>query len=506
MFAHRVKIKPASGVINDSTKLLLAAAMRTCLHLKFTAIHSLKDSFIVVCTDDNEAAKLMDDTAMNTLRDRQFIISPSPSLLAKRSVFVKQLDKIITSIPTDELKTSIEDQNTWASVDTITRIPNASSMIKITFSNIDMATQALANGLAISYYHIHPRHIEPERFAHVSPCWNCYSYQHSTKDCPIKDKKFCSTCGKEGHNFKACTTTNATPTCLNCKGTHHTLAAKCPLRKEVMSKKIKEETKKNSPKSPTYTAISKLQSDTTRILQATQQSSLSSNSLSALPDAAPSKVLYCMMYAHLANAANPGTFNTTINELFRLNNMPSFNFPDSPTSQDFLKIIPNIANFTSTSGPNPNSAPKNTPEPRPVTTATSQQPPTTSQTANTLDSQPPLDTITVETIEQEFPDESPDEADSDDSSTPSWENLTFYTSPSNADTMTCSELYKGLGDGTVKYACESPLHFTLTQVLEFIKPLRFTFSNKTTLYHLSRSSFKKFANGSIANLPPQLLK
>lgn len=56
-----------------------------------------------------------------------------------------------------------------------------------------------------------------------------------------------------------------------------------------MSKKIKEDLKKTTFNSPTSVAIMKLQTDTTKILQATQQTPPSSNPFSPLPDGAHSK-------------------------------------------------------------------------------------------------------------------------------------------------------------------------------------------------------------------------
>ncbi|XP_069937649.1 uncharacterized protein [Cherax quadricarinatus] len=152
--------------------------------------------------------------AIKTLDDRGFTISTSPYMLAKRSVFMKRFDKFITTMSTEDIKSSLEDLNTWAKIDSVVKIPNASSMLKITFLDVHMAARALSDGLAI-YYFINPRQIEPERFNHITPCWTCYSYNHSTTDCHVKNK-ICSTCGSEGHDLRSCTTTSA-PTCINCK-------------------------------------------------------------------------------------------------------------------------------------------------------------------------------------------------------------------------------------------------------------------------------------------------
>lgn len=84
-------------------------------------------------------------------------------------------------------------------------------MLKVTYTDVNIAARTLVEGLAIHYFHINPSYTEAERFQHITQCYSCYSYMHITKDCPTKDKKFCSTCGNEGHDFKACTTTMFSP-------------------------------------------------------------------------------------------------------------------------------------------------------------------------------------------------------------------------------------------------------------------------------------------------------
>lgn len=157
------------------------------MKVEYNEILSLKDAFTVVCNDDTEAEKLMTTSATTTCSERGFKVMSSAALKAKRTVCLKRLDKLITTQSIDELKASIEDHNYWATVEYITKIPNASS--KCTFTNSTMTAQTLAGGMAIFYFDINSGHIDAERFQRITQCWSCYSYLHTTKDCPVKDKK-----------------------------------------------------------------------------------------------------------------------------------------------------------------------------------------------------------------------------------------------------------------------------------------------------------------------------
>ena len=50
------------------------------------------------------------------------------------------------------------------------------------------------------------------------------------------------------------------------------------------------------------------------------------------------QVLVSILYAHVMNLANPGTFNREMNELLKMNNLPPMNFPANPDSSAALKI------------------------------------------------------------------------------------------------------------------------------------------------------------------------
>lgn len=46
----------------------------------------------------------------------------------------------------------------------------------------------------------------------------------------------------------------------------------------------------------------------------------------------------CILHAHMSNIAKPGSYNTEINKLFKLNKLPKVHLPDNPPSFDTLNM------------------------------------------------------------------------------------------------------------------------------------------------------------------------
>lgn len=61
---------------------------------------------------------------------------------------MKHCDRLLTNMSAEDLKSSLEVLNAWATIDSIVKIPNASSMLKVMFLDVTTATRALSDGLA----------------------------------------------------------------------------------------------------------------------------------------------------------------------------------------------------------------------------------------------------------------------------------------------------------------------------------------------------------------------
>ena len=183
--------------------------------------------------------------------------------------------------------------------------------------------------------------IQIDEFIEVPMCLKCYSINdHPTKKCP-STTTICSECAQTGHRWDVCET--QLKMCINCSGNHRTMAPQCPKRKEEANK-IRRQTFQSQVKNgTTYSAA--LRSTTIT----NQDPNLMNESLL--------KMNLAMMYAHTVNAAKPGSFNTELNTILIMNNLPKMNFPNNPPSMEFLTKLhhsrpPNQTETTNTTETN----------------------------------------------------------------------------------------------------------------------------------------------------------
>ena len=129
----------------------------------------------------------------------------------------------------------------------VVKIPNNRHLLKVIFYFSETADNMVANGLQVHYQKSEKRCIERELYIPISPCYKCYSYSHLKNNCDKPENyKICSNCSREGHLFLMCKSIKLR--CINCKGEHRTLAARCPKRKEIIRNKIKERKERTKSK------------------------------------------------------------------------------------------------------------------------------------------------------------------------------------------------------------------------------------------------------------------
>ena len=336
MSEKRVRIRPLRGGINTDTKNELCSTIYN-EGIKFSRIIPTSDTFVVVCLSEEQVDKLIAETTVNKLKEKAFEVIVPPHLKARKTVFIRRLDKDLTALPTEILKQDIEHRNVWATVEEVVNFPNMPSMLKIRFSDIRMARKAIELGLSIGEYHLNSDNIEMEDFIQLTPCWACYRYDHSIKDCKEKNIKRCSECAAVGHTFRECKE-KINLKCLNCDGPHRTLAAACPIRKEKI-KEIREQRKANKKQfeteNKTYCAVTKLSKDLPK-LTVPEQPTLNLQSDMSF------KAMVILIHAHLANIAQPGSFGTTVKNLLKKNNLPIVHLPDDAPSSEIFRIATNF--------------------------------------------------------------------------------------------------------------------------------------------------------------------
>ena len=196
-----------------------------------------KGTFFVIVPQD-KVEHVISQESKDKLKDKQFIIHTPIEYNAMRTIIIRHLDKVMAEFTDKEIADNIEQTNSWAKVDTVVKLMNSDRMLKVRFHTTDMAERALRESILVIYQNIHPRHIENEIFIRLTPCYNCYGYDHKTQSCPKEKQTICANCGQIGHHQNTCTSENSK--CINCDGAHKTLAAVCPVRKDLIKSRGKE--------------------------------------------------------------------------------------------------------------------------------------------------------------------------------------------------------------------------------------------------------------------------
>ena len=151
-------------------------------------------------------------------------------------------------------------------------------------------------------------------FIPVVPCYRCYSYEHQKRNCLQSDHyKICSNCAREGHTYGDCNVEIFK--CINCGQNHSTLAAKCPIRKDIIRTKIRE----RRARSQSVKRGETTQTVTPHDIIKTHK--LSENYLAVMAAT--------ITLADKREAEVSGIFTYIVSEMLKANNIPDVIFPDT---------------------------------------------------------------------------------------------------------------------------------------------------------------------------------
>ena len=148
---------------------------------------------------------------------------------------------------------------------------------------------------------------------------------HFTSQCPKpKDHKVFSECSVTTHSWIECTSTSKK--CLNCRKDHSTLTAKCSERKDI----IKQKRANNQNPKTFYSQATK-----------TQPQSYYSTAIPNNCNGDNAKIFTCIMHGHLQNIAEPCIYNTELNKLLTMNNLPNIDESSNPSPAQIINKINN---------------------------------------------------------------------------------------------------------------------------------------------------------------------
>jgi len=317
----RVKIKYKSPDRESKLKLL-EILCKNQIHV--TKIISTIDGFVVLTLNDDEADTIFAEKTKEELDRKGFSPMQPPELRAKKSVLIFNVDDIILDNTTEEIKDELLTSNPWitCSIENIYKFPR-SPIMKVTFSQTSISSKCTESGILIFNLSIPKHDIKQETFIPILTCMKCYLMEdHITKNCTReRDYKICSECSEEGHTWRDCK--SATKKCINCHGNHSTLAMKCPDRKDII--KMKRQT---------YTEIKpQTFAEATRNRVPIMNSPPMTNKQDVL------KITTCIIHAHFRNMEKPGSYETELNKILKLNDLPEIKIPDAPDSRNFFASV-----------------------------------------------------------------------------------------------------------------------------------------------------------------------
>ena len=339
--ATKVKLKFLNKQ-SPTDRLLVLQTASQLLKTPFTRLFDTGDGFKAVCRNSDDVDKILGKKGIDEFKKIGIQVVTPPEVRAQRSVFVRQLDRSFGAHTAEETKIELEDKNDWMVIDEVIKIGTYTHVLKIRFAETCMADKALRDGFTGFNLSIIPEQIKREEYVNLLICFACYQYEdHPTAECPHKDNKICSNCAETGHTFRDCQNAELRK-CVNCTregrqeyNTHKTMAMSCPVKKRAISeKKDKEKQREANKQQHTYAEIAK---------QAVKEAGVTplpppQATVVELSSKTDYQVMVCLLYAHVMNLANPGTFEKEMNELLRLNGMPAMKFPPNPDSQKALRI------------------------------------------------------------------------------------------------------------------------------------------------------------------------
>ena len=251
----------------------------------------------------------------------------------------KQLDQIVDFYKDEDIVRNLEESNKWCKVESVYRLGTTSKMIKIRFRTPEMAQRAIEEGIYILNQSMPSRNIEKEIYVKIKPCYNCYEYDHITKDCAKERKTICAFCAEANH--RQSDYTNTEPKCINCGGAHRTLVAVCPKRKQIIkerSKQIRERSRSRSTmRASGHTYAEAATAPTGVEIPLNRQSVEQTKKITTT-------ILTAAVSSHYFESIKPGMFQKSVDRILQANGLPKVLIPIQDILEGCGAIINELVN------------------------------------------------------------------------------------------------------------------------------------------------------------------
>ena len=327
-------------------KMTVYETIATKLDVMLTGLRPTKTGLTAYTAKETDTDKFFTAKADKILTE----IGLTPTLTAKkraeRSLICRQVVDFAGRRTETEIKDELQTKNKLDILN-VTKFPNRDNsykthVIKIEFRLLEDAQTALTTGLKLFNTLISPRQIQQDLFIDIQMCFRCYKLDdHATKDCPRPTTySICSHCGAEGHTHTQCPNpTNFT--CLICKkqNDHRTMQMRCPTKKQIQKTKIEQAKSTPHPAYPSASFIPSNQTSYAAIAKSMPPPAIHTASSSSFNTSQPNHSLMALylLHAHYENIINPGSFQTSFNNIQKHLGATTF-LPVNP-NPDSTKLI-----------------------------------------------------------------------------------------------------------------------------------------------------------------------
>ena len=264
-----------------------------------------------------------------------------PDVRAKRTVFLRQLDRHVRIHTEDELLTELRQRNEGLRLTEVGKIRDYTHVIKLICGDVETADKIVKDGLYCYHVRISAGQCKKEEFVPLQTCFRCYAYDdHDTKNCP-KTITVCSECTGP-HRHQDCQ--SDVKKCINCsaeglEANHRTLAAQCPIRKRATMTKLQKQTDDiQRQQTATFATIAKEAAKETckeQIRLDPPRQTTPTPTIINLTDKVQYKMMALILEAHIAALTDQGSFPQILRESLRLNFDIDVQFPDRDSQKIF---------------------------------------------------------------------------------------------------------------------------------------------------------------------------
>ena len=259
---------------------------------------------------------------------------------ALQTIVVREVDSMIEEYNEEEIAESIQFLNDWAKVTEIYKFTTTSNLLKVRFKSTSMVQRALKEGLIILNQLVPARR---EIFIKITPCNNCYAYDHDLKNCPKEKVTLCAFCSEEGQKQGACKSKELK--CINCGEGYKTLAAQCKIRKDLIKLKQKEIRDRSRDRSR-FKGRSQ-----TRAAERVEGATYADR-VKAVTGRGPTLtdenkdlmtiIMSAIVYSHYIETIIPGSFQSNMDLIYKENGLKPIKFPKHTLMGNFAEVYSNV--------------------------------------------------------------------------------------------------------------------------------------------------------------------